>query len=157
MQEDYNLDQLRQKIATISGLELIRLQSFLESEIRRRKQILSEIPAITLEQIPLRVQTRMTFYSIVRRRKVCNLAEVGRLTLIETLAVLKPADLQSLKSLNQRAYNELVNELSKLNVSHDSIALWDQKMLDTKPVSPLPSRTINPTEPAANRGHTDQR
>ncbi|MGM9509653.1 hypothetical protein ACS5NO_18100 [Larkinella sp. GY13] len=156
MQEEYNLDQLRQKIATISGLELIRLQSFLESEIRRRKQILSEIPAITLEQIPLRVQTRMTFYSIVRRRKVCNLAEVGRLTLIETLAVLKPADLQSLKSLNQRAYNELVNELSKLNVSHDSIALWDQKMLETKPVSSLPSRTINPTEPAANRDHADK-
>ncbi|RCR66876.1 hypothetical protein [Larkinella punicea] len=155
MQEEYNLDQLRQKIATISGVELIRLQSFLESEIRRRKQILSEIPAITLEQIPLRVQTRTTFYSIVRRRKVCNLADVGRLTLIETLALLKPADLQSLKSLNQRAYNELVNELAKLNVAHDSIALWDQKMLEMKPVSPLPSRSINPTEPAANRGHAD--
>jgi hypothetical protein len=157
MQEEYNLDQLRQKIATISGPELIRLQSFLESEIRRRKQILSEIPPITLEQIPLRVPTRMTFYSIVRRRKVCNLAEVGRLTLTETLALLKPADLQSLKSLNQRAYNELVNELSKLNVPPDSIALWDQKMLDMKPVSPLPSLPINPTETAANRGHTDKR
>ena len=130
MEEEVNLDQLRRKIETVSGFELIRLQSFLESEIQRRKQILSEIPNITLEQIPLRVQTRMTFYSVVRRRKVCNLAEVGRLTLIETLVLLKPADLQSMKSLNQRSYNELINELSKLNVPHDSITLLDLKMID---------------------------
>jgi hypothetical protein len=108
MQEEFNLERLRQKITTVSGAELIRLQSFLEGEILRRKQILSEIPAITLEQIPLRVQTRVAFYSIVRRRKICNLAEVGRLTLLETLTLLKPADLQSLKSLNQRCYNELL-------------------------------------------------
>ena len=156
MQEEFNLDQLRQKIATISGLELIRLQSFLESEIRRRKQILSEIPAITLEQIPLRVQTRMTFYSIVRRRKICNLAEVGRLTLIETLALLKPADMQSLKSLNQRSYNELLNEFAKLNVPHDSIALWDLKMLDSKPVISISARTGTLADSVTNRGHADK-
>ncbi|MGA0556013.1 hypothetical protein ACO2Q8_05135 [Larkinella sp. VNQ87] len=156
MQEELNLERLRQKITNISGGELIRLQSFLENEIRRRKQILSEIPAITLDQIPLRVPTRTTFYSIVRRRKICNLAEVGRLSLIETLALLKPADLQSLKSLNQRAYNEIVNELAKLNVPFESIALWDLKMIDDQPVISMPVRAINPLETIASRGHTDK-
>ncbi|MFD1142679.1 hypothetical protein ACFQ4C_16250 [Larkinella insperata] len=132
MQEDLSLDQLRQKILRVSGAELIKLQSFLESEIQRRKQILVEIPDMTLDQIPLRVQTRTTFYSVVRRRKVCNLAEVGQLTLSETLALLKPADMQSLKSLNQRSYNELIMELGKLNIPHDYIALWDLKMMDAK-------------------------
>lgn len=144
MQEELNLDQLRQKIVKVSGGELIRLQSFLENEIQRRKQILSEIPAITLDQIPLRIQTRMAFYSVVRRRKVCNLAEVGRLTLNEMLALLKPADLQSLKSLNQRAYNELVNELAKLNIPPESIAMWDFKMFDNQIISAA-SRRVSST------------
>ncbi|GAB3246052.1 hypothetical protein GCM10027347_00660 [Larkinella harenae] len=143
MQEELNLEQLRQKIVKVSGGELIRLQSFLENEIQRRKQILSEIPAITLDQIPLRIQTRMAFYSVVRRRKVCNLAEVGRLTLNEMLALLKPADLQSLKSLNQRAYTELVNELAKLKIPHESIAMWDFKMFDTQIISAVSGRTVN--------------
>lgn len=146
MQEELNLDQLRQKIVRVSGAELIKLQSFLESEIQRRKQILGEIPAITLDQIPLRVQTRMTFYSVVRRRKICNLAEVGRLTLIETLALLKPADLQSLKSLNQRCYNELVTELGKLNIPPESVALLDLKMMDDKLVGASSIRSANPSE-----------
>ncbi|RAJ98080.1 hypothetical protein LX87_02988 [Larkinella arboricola] len=135
MQEELNLDQLRQKILRVSGTELIKLQSFLECEIQRRKQILGEIPAITLDQIPLRVQTRTTFYSVVRRRKICDLAEVGQLTLSETLALLKPADLQSLKSLNQRSYNELITELGKLNIPHDYISLWDQKMIHPKSIT----------------------
>ncbi|GAB3894759.1 hypothetical protein GCM10028803_10220 [Larkinella knui] len=153
MQEELNLDQLRQKITTVSGAELIRLQAFLESEIQRRKQILSQIPAITLEQIPLRVQTRMTFYSIVRRRKICNLAEVGRITLIETLALLKPADLQSFKSLNQRAYSEVMNELAKLKIPYESIALWDLKMIDENPVLSIPQRAGGLTEPVSSVGH----
>ncbi|RRB03678.1 hypothetical protein [Larkinella rosea] len=155
MQEDFNLERLRQKITTVSGAELIRLQSFLESEIQRRKQILSEIPAITLDQIPLRVQTRMTFYSIVRRRKICNLAEVGRLTLTETLAILKPADLQSMKSLNQKSYNELITELGKLKIPHESIALWDLKMMDGKPVIAIPVQIAGSVEPANKRDHAD--
>jgi hypothetical protein len=156
MQEEFNLERLRQKITTVSGAELIRLQSFLEGEILRRKQILSEIPAITLEQIPLRVQTRVAFYSIVRRRKICNLAEVGRLTLLETLTLLKPADLQSLKSLNQRCYNELINELAKLKVSPESIALLDLKMIDNKSVTFISTRTGAAGEQAPNREHADK-
>ncbi|GAB3333228.1 hypothetical protein GCM10027299_40490 [Larkinella ripae] len=156
MQEELSLEQLRQKIASVSGTELIRLQSFLESEIQRRKQILREIPAITLEQIPLRVQTRIAFYSVVRRRKICNLAEVGRLTLIETLALLKPADLQSLKSLNLRSYNELLTELAKLNVPHESIALWDLKMFETKPGPAVASRAGSAPEITPNRERTDK-
>lgn len=143
MQEELNLDQLRQKIVSVSGGELIRLQTFLENEIQRRKQILSEVPAITLDQIPLRIQTRMAFYSVIRRRKICNLAEVGRLTLNETLALLKQADLQSLKSLNQRAYNELVSELTKLKIPPESIAMWDFKMFDHQPVTSISGRVAS--------------
>ncbi|MFC5412218.1 hypothetical protein ACFPMF_23030 [Larkinella bovis] len=155
MPEELTLDQLRQKITSVSGAELIRLQSFLESEIQRRRQILSEIPAITLDQIPLRVQTRMTFYSVVRRRKICNLAEVGRLSLIETLALLKPADMQSLKSLNQRAYNEVTGELARLNIPHESISLWDVKMVDNKPVIALPTRIADLPHSSVSRERAD--
>ncbi|WP_128543394.1 hypothetical protein [Larkinella soli] len=127
--DELNPAQLARKVETLSGSTLYRLQALLEKEVGRRKDLFRSVAPVTLDQIPLRVQTRLALYGLVRRRRLCDIAEVGRLPLSEALVVLKPADVQTLKSVYPRQLEELKDRLAELNASFDLVGMVDPRTM----------------------------